>query len=85
MSDEPPKAVPRSMTVEELKALPVTVDLVTAGRAFGVSRTKAHQLAKSGEFPCPVLRLGNKYRVPRAGLLRALGIEDEPPNIAESA
>ncbi len=63
------------MTVEELLALPVSVDLVTAGRAFGLGRTKAFELAKTGEFPCRVLRVGAKYRVPRTAIFEALGID----------
>lgn len=63
------------MTPAELLALPVSVDLVTAGRAFGLGRTKAHELAKADEFPCRVLRVGPKYRVPRSEIFRALGIE----------
>jgi hypothetical protein len=63
------------MTVEELQALPVSFDLVTAGRAFRIGRTKAHQLARAGEFPCKVLRVGQSYRVTRTDLLRALGID----------
>lgn len=59
-----------SMSVEELQALPVTVDLATAGRAFGMGRTKSHELARAGEFPVEVLRLGRSYRVKRADLLR---------------
>ncbi len=62
------------MTVDELLALPVSVDLETAGRAWQLGRTKAHELARAGEFPCPVLRLGKAYRVTRADLLRSLGI-----------
>ncbi|MFF0249644.1 hypothetical protein ACWEU6_17870 [Streptosporangium sandarakinum] len=65
---------PNGMTLDELLALPVAVDLVTAGRAWGIGRTKAHELARRGEFPCPVLRLGNAYRVTRADLLRSLGV-----------
>jgi hypothetical protein len=61
------------MTRHELLALPAAVDLVTAGRAFGIGRTKAHALARAGEFPVPVLRLGHTYRVTRADLLRVLG------------
>lgn len=61
------------MTRAELLALPVSVDLVTAARAYRIGRTKAHELARAGEFPVPVLRLGNSYRVARADLLRALG------------
>lgn len=63
------------MTIDELLALPVSVPLVTAGRAFGLGRTKAFELAQSGEFPCRVLRVGKKYRVPRSAIFEALGIE----------
>jgi hypothetical protein len=62
------------MSLEELRALPVSVDLPTAGRAFGIGRTKAHELARRGEFPCQVLRVGTKYRVPRAAIFEALGL-----------
>lgn len=65
------------MTKDELLALPASVDLMTAGRAFGIGRTKAFDLAKRDEFPCRVLRVGHKYRVPRSALLEALGIDDE--------
>jgi hypothetical protein len=63
------------MTIEELLTLPVSVDLTTAGRAFGLGRTKAFELARADEFPCRVLRVGAKYRVPRSALLEALGID----------
>lgn len=63
----------KTLSAAELRSLPSAVDLVTAGRAFGIGRTKAHELARAGEFPTPVLRLGNSYRVTRADLLRALG------------
>jgi hypothetical protein len=62
------------MTVEELLALPVSVDLVTAGRAFGLGRTKAFELAQADEFPCRILRVGKKYRVPRSAIFEALGL-----------
>lgn len=68
------------MTMDELLALPVSVDLVTAGRAFGLGRTKSFELAQQGEFPCRVLRVGIKYRVPRAAIFEALGIV--PPGAA---
>ncbi len=63
------------MTMDELHALPVSVDLVTAGRAFGIGRTKAFELAKRDKFPCRVLRVGEKYRVPRSAIFEALGID----------
>ncbi|MBE1533262.1 helix-turn-helix domain-containing protein [Actinomadura algeriensis] len=62
------------MTTAEIRSLPATIDLVTAGRVFGVGRTKAYQLARTGDFPCRVLRVGRSYRVPTADLLAALGV-----------
>jgi hypothetical protein len=63
------------MTRDELLALPAAIDLPTAGRAFRIGRTKAHVMAKRGEFPVRVLRLGNSYRVATADVLKALGID----------
>lgn len=63
------------LTVEQVLALPAAVDLPTAGRAFGLGRTLAYDLARAGEFPCPVLPLGRRFRVTKANLLKALGIE----------
>lgn len=60
----------------ELLKLPPSVDLVTAGRALGIGRTKAYELARAEDFPARVLRLGNTYRVVTADLLRLLGIEE---------
>jgi len=64
-----------SLTRAELLALPAAIDLVTAGRALGIGRTRAHELARGGDFPLPVLRLGREYRVATAELLCLLGIE----------
>jgi hypothetical protein len=64
------------MQKDELLALPVSVDLTTAGRAFGLGRTRAYELARAGQFPCRVIPVGRKFRVPRSALLEALGIED---------
>jgi hypothetical protein len=70
----------KTLSAAELRDLPTAVDIVTAGRAFGIGRTKSHELARAGQFPVPVLRLGSSYRVTRAALLRALGESptDEP-------
>lgn len=63
----------RAMTQAELDALPVAFDLKVACRALGIGKTLGYELAKRGEFPCRVLKIGNSYRVTRADLLRALG------------
>ena len=77
------------MTVAEVQALPAVVDLRTAARALGLGRTLAYQLARRGEFPCRVLRLGGAYRVPTADLLQVLGLTREdngaPPPRAPDA
>lgn len=62
------------MTREELLALPVAVDLDTGNRALGLGRSKGYELAKRGEYPCKVLRLGKAYRVVTADLLNLLGL-----------
>ena len=75
MADQPDAGQP-SMTLEQLLNLPVTVPLVTAAAAFGLRRTKAHDLARAGEFPCRVIKVGQRYKVPRSALLEALGYAD---------
>jgi hypothetical protein len=64
------------MQKDELLALPVSVDLTTAGRAFGLGRTRSYELARAGQFPCRVIPVGRKFRVPRSALLEALGVAD---------
>jgi hypothetical protein len=73
----------RGLTPAEIRALPAVVDLVTAGRALGMGRTKSYQLARAGRFPCPVLRVGRSYLVPTAGLLTLLRL-DRPQHPTES-
>ncbi len=74
----------KQMTVTELEALPVAVDIETAGRCFGIGRTTAHELARAGEFPCRVLRVGVKYRVPRSAIFEALGIDPAAASAGQS-
>lgn len=64
----------KRLSEEELRALPVVVDLVTAGRAFGLGRTISYELMRRDEFPCPVHRLGRYYRVLKAELVTSLGL-----------
>jgi hypothetical protein len=62
------------LTVADLLALPPTTDVETAGRAFGLGRSLAYRLARSGQFPCEVIRAGGAFRVVTADLLRVLHI-----------
>lgn len=70
-----------ALTEEELFALPVTVDVPTAGRAWGLGRSASYELARSGEFPCRVLPCKARFIVTKTDLLQALGYEapEAPP------
>ncbi|CAM5450496.1 hypothetical protein [Streptomyces narbonensis] len=65
---------PLGMSRGELLALPVAIDLETGNRALGLGRSKGYELAKRGEYPCRVLRVGKAYRVVTADLLDLLGL-----------
>lgn len=64
----------RVWTADDIRALGVRTDLETAGSVLGMGRTTAYQLARAGEFPVPVLRLGTRYVVPVAPLLELLSV-----------
>jgi len=69
------------VTIAQLRAT-TTVDLTTAAAALGMGRTKAYELARDNRFPCRVLRIGEVYRIPTAGLLELLGVAAEDPSPA---
>ncbi len=65
----------RVWTVEAVRALGITTDVETAGAILGIGRTKAYDLAKAGQFPVRVLRVGRRYLVPTPALLKLLDVE----------
>ncbi len=67
-----------AMTMAQIAQIPAVVDVVTAARALGVGRTTAYALARAGEFPCAVVRVGGTYKVPTIGLLQLLGLAGIP-------
>jgi hypothetical protein len=60
------------------RSLPTVLDLGTAARMLGIGRTVAYQLVRQGNWPTPVLRLGNQIKVPSAPLLELLGLSTDP-------
>ncbi|EDY43070.2 hypothetical protein SSBG_01032 [Streptomyces sp. SPB074] len=50
------------------------IDLDTSNKALMIGRSTGYGLAKQGEYPVKVLRLGNAYRVVTADLLKLLGL-----------
>jgi len=69
-----PSAPARTITQELTKAGP-TVPLPLANKALGISRAHGYSLAKQGEYPVRLLRLGCMYRVVTSDLMALLGIE----------
>lgn len=67
----------RRLSEDELHALPTMVNIQTAADALDISRTTAYKLARLGEFPVPIHRYVSSFRVPKAPLLRYLGIETD--------
>lgn len=61
-------------TPDAVRNLGTTIDVETAAAILGIGRTKAYELAKSNEFPVPILRIGRHYRVPTPAILDLLGI-----------
>lgn len=69
-----PMAGDRLWTVGAVGGLPPMLRLPEAARLLGIGRTSAYRLARQGQFPVPVVRIGKQYRVPAAGLLQLLGV-----------
>lgn len=61
-----------SVSLDEIRSWPPVVDLPTAGRVFGVSRSYSFELAKRGQFPCRTIKVGSRYRVPTSAILDLL-------------
>ena len=51
-----------------------TCDLPTAGRFWGLGVSASYEAHRRGQFPCPVVKIGKRLRVPTSELLTALGI-----------
>jgi excisionase family DNA binding protein len=64
-------------TLEEARYLPPIVDLMTAARVLGIGCTKAYELARAGEFPVHVVRIGGLYRVSTVELLRFIRVDGD--------
>lgn len=63
-------------TPQRVRALGAVTDLPTAARIFGLGRALAYELARNGEFPVPIIRVGSRYRVPVAPILTTLHLPD---------
>jgi len=69
------------MDENDLRQLPVVVDLLTAATVLGIGRTTAYEMVRSDRWPTPVLRLGNRIRVPTAALRELLRLSTTSPDV----
>lgn len=65
----------RPWTEDAIRALGMTTDVEVAGAILGIGRTKAYELAKNGEFPVKIVRVGRRYKVSVPALLKLLDAE----------
>lgn len=75
----PTDAEPSKWTPAAIRDLGPVTDVPTAGAILGLSRSVAYELARTRQFPIPILRVGRRYRVPVAALLAVLHLPAEPP------
>lgn len=66
-------------TLDDIRNWPATVSPATAATAFGISRSYAYELTRTGQFPARVIKVGGKRRVVTASILSALGAGDAAP------
>ena len=71
--DELEARIARLAEAEELAAIRPDLDGNQIMQILGIGRTKAYELAKTGEFPVRVLRIGRRYVVPVPAILALLG------------
>lgn len=67
----------RAWTADEVRALGVRTDLVTAfAIVVGGGKNRAWQAYYNGELPFPALRVGRRVVCPTAPLLKLLGLDE---------
>lgn len=75
MWQRPMTTTQRQWTIDTVRNLGLTTDIETAGSVLGIGRSKAYALAKNGEFPVRVIRIGRSYVVPVPPILALLGVD----------
>jgi hypothetical protein len=76
---DPMRDLMSTWTPAAIRALGVRTDLPTLGKIFGISRTRAYQMAHTGEWEQAGIRiipLGSKYIVAVQSILDVLGHGD---------
>lgn len=61
-----------TVTLDEVRLGPPMIGVAAASALIGISRSYGFELARRGEFPCRVVKVGSRYRVPKSALLALL-------------
>lgn len=64
-------------TLAEILRWSATVDVPKGGSAWGLSRSSSYEAVKNGTFPAKVIKVGGRYRVVTASIIRALSDEEK--------
>lgn len=62
-----------AVTLDELKDWPPLVSVTDAGRALGIGISTSYNLIRTGSFPVPVVKVGDRNKVRTVDLVRFLG------------
>jgi predicted DNA-binding transcriptional regulator AlpA len=67
--------VSRRITIAEARELPPTISAHRAFELLGMGEPQGYAAIAEGTFPVVPIRIGQRYMVPTAPLLKLLGIE----------
>jgi hypothetical protein len=73
------------VTRDELLALPPVIDVSTADDVFGVGRSAAYEIIRSGQWPTPIIRIGRHIRIPTLPLLELVGLAPIGGDVARAS
>lgn len=71
------EATPRTggATLADLLSMPARMTLPRAGSYFGLARSSSYAAHDRGDFPVPVLQIGERFYCRGADVARALGVD----------
>ena len=73
------------VTRDELLSLPPVIDVSTAADVFGLGRSAAYELVRTGQWPTPIIRLGRHIRIPTLPVLELVGITVVGDDVARAS
>jgi excisionase family DNA binding protein len=65
----------RGWSIEAVRSLGLTTTVDNAASILNISRTKAYALAKQGDFPIKLVRVGRRYLVSIPAVLALLSVD----------